>query len=158
MLLGYKFGLPISKLLLKEISGNDINLNSFKKAPTPERHKVDYNELLQSIEKAIASTELISNNKLAIKYGVKRTTIIRHFPAEYNLLKQNYIRLKEENALVREDLIRDAMISLNERGIFPNVSSVASKLGKNVINTKRYRAVWESTLRELGFIDKICTE
>lgn len=151
LLLGYKFQLPISKL---DINSSSINITSFKEVPNPKRPKVEYNELKRSIKKAISSTELVSVNRLMIKFGVKRTTIKRHFPREYNLLIQKNIKQKEEIALERESQIRDTMISLNERGIFPNISKVTRELGQQFIFTERYRRIWECTLRELGYTDK----
>lgn len=154
LLLGYILQLPLSKLLFTDINSSSINITSFKEVPNPKTPKVGYSKLKRSIKKAISSTELVSVNRLMIKFGVKRTTIKRHFPREYNLLIQKNNKQKEEIALERESQIRDTMISLNERGVFPNRSKVMRELGKQFVFTERYRKVWRGTLRELGYTDK----
>lgn len=154
LLLGYKFGLPISKLLFEEIDSNNIIINNINVAPNIKRPKVNLKQIQQSLKKAIVSTDLVSVYMLCKQCGVNIGTIRRHFPREFNLLKQKNKRQQEEKAHEREKTIREAMISLNKRGIFPNINRVMSEIGKRVIDTERYRKVWENTLCELGYTDK----
>lgn len=151
---GYKFGLPINRLLFK-----NSNYRSCKKKSSKELSKVEFSILKQSIRKAVASTELISINDICIKYGVNSGIIKKLFPREYNLLKQKYIRQQEGMALEREAQIRYMMISLSERSIFPSISRIMSELDMHYIMSKRYseryRKIWESTLRELGYTQEI---
>ena len=106
------------------------------------------------MKRALASTELIAINRLAKEYKVEPRTIKKHFPIEYHLLKQKYIREKEERELKREAQIRDMMFSLNKRGIFPCVYRVSHELGFYIKPGRRYHNVWISTLRELGYTGK----
>lgn len=155
LLLGFKYGLPIIKLLFEEVNVKNIKINNSKGRPNTERRKVDYNELQQAIKRALASTELVSIEVICKKFGVKFETLKRHFPREYNLLQQKWKRQKEEKVIEREAQIRDKMRSLKERGIFPSTSRVTKCLGMYGIMNERYRKIWESTIRELGYTDKI---
>lgn len=158
LLLGYKFGLTVSGLLLERIDCKNINTNYHQKESIPERPYIGLNELHLAIKKALLSAEPISINWLSEKYEVPRETIINNFPTEYHMLIQKYKRQKEEQALEREAQIRDKMISLNETGLFPSIYRITRELGMYGILSKRYRKIWENTLQELGYTDKIDSE
>lgn len=155
LLVSHKFGIPASKLLFERINSNNININNFKEEPSPVKPNIDFEEFQLAIKIALTSTELISNNSLAKKYGVNTETVKKNFPSEYHLLKQKYKRQKEEKALEKEAQIREKMIFLSERGIFPSIPRIARELCMYGILSERYRKIWESTLRELGYSDEI---
>jgi len=119
-----------------------------------------FEQVRQRLEEVLSSDgDVISVKELARLMGYKYQTLRNHFPELCKKISERYrvelSRRRKERLAKDCARIRQAMLLLHERGIYPNRDKVGGLLDNladiHLLRLPEGQEIWKETMRELGY-------